>query len=96
MAWAHSGKGRIMKRDDAQERPLEIVDGSAAVPDADGAADADDLAPEDPPPEAAAVGNPDKKPAVAPPVPAHGEMASQEQLDEGERAVGQVESPEAP
>ena len=62
-------------------------DGNAPMPDASEAPDAEDLAPEDPPEAAPSVGNPDKKPAVAAPVPAHGEMASHEQLAEGEAAV---------
>src|SRR4051794_17637144 len=57
------------------------------VPDADDAATSADLAPPDPPAEAPTGPPTDKKPAVAAPVPAHGEMASMEQLDEGERAV---------
>jgi hypothetical protein len=60
---------------------------SAPLPDADEAPDAEDLVPEAPPAEAPMVGDPDKKPAVAAPVPAHGEMASAEQLAEGEKAV---------
>src|SRR3954470_21319842 len=58
------------------------------LPDAADAARAEDLVPEDPPSESPAddalAGH---KPAVDAPVPAHGEMASMEQLDEGERAV---------
>src|SRR3954463_12865488 len=57
------------------------------VPDADDAATSADLAPPDPPAEAPTGPPTRKKPAVGAPVPAHGEMASQEQLDEGERAV---------
>ncbi|HWJ63042.1 MAG TPA: hypothetical protein VNS19_13825 [Acidimicrobiales bacterium] len=63
--------------------PIEIDHGDAVVPDAGDAARARDLLPEDPPADAPATGDPDKKPAVSPPVPAHGEMASQEQLREG-------------
>jgi hypothetical protein len=66
---------------------VQVDHGDAVVPDADEAASVADLAPEDPPADAPATGDPDKKPAVAAPVPAHGEMASQEQLDEGEAAV---------
>jgi hypothetical protein len=62
-------------------------DASAPLPDADEAPDAEDLVPKAPPSEAPMVGDPDKKPAVAAPVPAHGEMASAEQLAEGEKAV---------
>lgn len=69
------------------QAPIEIRDGDAVVPDAEEAASASDLLPEDPPGDAEATGDPDKKPAVAPPVPAHGEMASQAQLDEGDAAV---------
>lgn len=60
---------------------------SVALPDADQAATAADLAPADAPAEAPAVGDPDKKPAVAAPVPAHGEVASMDQLQEGDTAV---------
>ena len=73
--------------DHHQQAPIEVERGNAVVPDAADAATADDLAPEEPPRGAPATGDPDKKPAVSPPVPAHGEMASQEQLDEGDRAV---------
>jgi hypothetical protein len=66
---------------------LDVEHGDASVPDSDDAADVDDLLPEDPPTDAPATGDPNKKPAVAAPVPAHGEMASQEQLDEGDEAV---------
>jgi hypothetical protein len=57
------------------------------MPDADDAPKADDLAPDAPSAEAPMVGDPDKKTAVEAPVPAHGEMASAEQLAEGEKAV---------
>jgi hypothetical protein len=74
-------------RDHHQQAPIEVEHGDAVVPDADEAARAEDLAPEEPPTEAPAIGDPDKKPAVSPPVPAHGEMASREQLAEGDAAV---------
>jgi hypothetical protein len=57
------------------------------MPDADDALTADDLLPEDPPADAPTADPTDRKPAVKPPVPTHGEMASREQLEEGERAV---------
>src|SRR3954469_25904497 len=58
------------------------------LPDAADAARAEDLVPEDPPADAPTDRKlADHKPAVDAPVPAHGEMASMEQLDEGERAV---------
>jgi hypothetical protein len=64
------------------QAPIDIEHGSAVVPDADDAATKEDLAPEDPSDAAPAIGDPDKKPAVGPPVPAHGEMASREQIRE--------------
>lgn len=57
------------------------------MPDADDAAGVADIVPDDPPADAPTIGDPDKKPAVAAPVPAHGEMASAEQLAEGAGAV---------
>src|SRR3954452_16846138 len=57
------------------------------LPDAQDAPRADDLTPDDPPEDAPTGAPTDKKPAVEAPVPAHGEMASAEQLAEGERAV---------
>lgn len=57
------------------------------IPDADEALSSRDLAPPEPPEGAPTGPATNKKPAVAAPVPAHGEMASKEQLDEGERAV---------
>jgi hypothetical protein len=71
---------------DAQA-PIETEHGDAAVPDAEDAATSDDLLPEDPPADAPATGDPDKKPSVRPPVPAHGEMASQEQIREAVEAA---------
>lgn len=77
-----------MARDDQHpQAPIRTEGGDAVVPDAADASVAADLVPEDPPASAPATGDPDKKPSVSPPVPAHGEMASQEQLDEGDRAV---------
>ena len=70
-----------------QQAPIQVERGDAVVPGAEDAATAADLAPEEPPASMPATGDPNKKPAVSPPVPAHGEMASQEQLDEGDRAV---------
>lgn len=64
------------------QAPIEIEDGSAVVPDAEDAARAEDLAPEEPSEGAPAIGDPNKKPSVSPPVPAHGEMASREQIRE--------------
>src|SRR3954462_1106012 len=57
------------------------------LPDPDEAPSAEDLVPAEPPAGATSGAPTRKKPAVGAPVPAHGEMASQEQLDEGERAV---------
>jgi hypothetical protein len=57
------------------------------LPDAADAAEAEDLVPDDPPGAAPRLGHGDHKPAVKAPVPAHGEMASADQLAEGERAV---------
>src|SRR5688500_5942812 len=71
-----------MTADESTQAPIEVEDGNAVVPDAEDAPTKDDLAPEDPPADAPATGDPDKKPAVSPPVPAHGEMASQEQIRE--------------
>jgi hypothetical protein len=71
-----------MASDPHPQAPIDIEHGDAIVPDADDAATAADLAPEDPPADAPAIGDPDKKPSVSPPVPAHGEMASQEQIRE--------------
>jgi hypothetical protein len=68
--------------DPDQQAPIDIEGGSAVVPDADEAATKDDLVPEEPSAGAPAIGDPDKKPSVRPPVPAHGEMASQEQIRE--------------
>jgi hypothetical protein len=62
------------------------------MPDADDAPTSEDLAPPDPPEHAPTGPATNKKPAVAAPVPTHGEMASQEQLDEGERAVAEAEA----
>ena len=59
----------------------------AELPDADDAADAEDLVPDDPPARAPRGDHDDNKPAVKAPVPAHGELASADQLAEGERAV---------
>ncbi len=60
--------------------------GNAVVPDAEDALTKDDLAPEDPPAAAPAIGDPDKKRDPRP-IPAHGEMASREQLREAVLAV---------
>ena len=76
-----------MARDPHPQAPVEVEGGDAVVPDADDAADHEDLLPEDPPADLPATGDPDKKPAVSPPVPAHGEMASQEQLREAALAA---------
>ena len=57
------------------------------LPDPDDAPSAEDLVPADPPGDAPTGDDIGRKPAVAAPVPAHGEMASAEQLDEGARAV---------
>lgn len=57
------------------------------LPDPEDAPRAEDLTPPEPPEGAPVAGDPDQKPAVKAPVPAHGEMASSDQLNEGERAV---------
>lgn len=57
------------------------------MPDPDDAPTAGDLLPEDPPENVPTADPTDRKPAVKAPVPTHGEMASREQLEEGERAV---------
>lgn len=61
------------------------------MPDPADAPTADDLLPDEPPADAPTADPTDRKPAVKPPVPTHGEMASREQLDEGERAVDLAE-----
>ncbi|MCU1498599.1 MAG: hypothetical protein JWM47_2552 [Acidimicrobiales bacterium] len=61
---------------------LRIEDGDAVVPDAEDLPTHEDLAPEEPSAAAPAIGDPDKTSAVPPPVPAHGEMASREQIRE--------------
>jgi hypothetical protein len=66
---------------------VDVVDGDAVVPDAADAPDKDDLKPDAPPPGAPAEGDLDKTSAVDPPVPAHGEMASPEQIREATRAA---------
>ncbi|MCU1369305.1 MAG: hypothetical protein JWO77_499 [Ilumatobacteraceae bacterium] len=71
-----------MSKHDPRQAPIEIEGGSAVVPDAEDAATKEDLAPEEPSAAAPAIGDPDKKPSVGPPVPAHGEMASREQIRE--------------
>jgi hypothetical protein len=68
--------------DENQQAPIEVRGGDAVVPDAEDAPTKDDLVPEDPPSDAPAIGDADKKPSVGPPVPAHGEMASHEQIRE--------------
>lgn len=68
--------------DEDDPTTLHIDHGDAVVPDAEDLPTHEDLAPEDPSEAAPAIGDPDKKPAVPAPVPAHGEMASREQLRE--------------
>lgn len=70
--------------DDEATDPTELhtEDGSAVLPDADDAATEDDLRSEEPSSAAPAIGDPDKKTAIAPPVPAHGELASKDQIRE--------------
>lgn len=70
--------------DEASER--RATPNADAVPDADHASRAEDLLPEPPPENAPATGDPDKKSALGAPVPAHGALASTEQLDEGGEA----------
>lgn len=70
---------------------VQIEQGDAVVPDAEDAPTRDDLAPEDPPEEAPATGDPDKKTAVSAPIPAHGEMASAEQLKEATAAAEEAD-----
>lgn len=73
---------------DADEiRDVDVVDGDAVLPDADEAPESDELKPGDPPAGAPAEGDPAKKSAVAPPVPAHGEMASPEQIREAAQSA---------
>jgi hypothetical protein len=85
------GDGGERGDDRAGTRSVEVDDGDAVVPDAGSAPDKDDLKPEDPPVDGPAEGDPDKTSAVPPPVPAHGEMASAEQLEEAARAAREDE-----
>ena len=62
------------------------------LPDSEDAATADDLVPEDPPGDTPVRADRRTKTAVKAPVNAHGEMASAEQLAEGERAVDAADS----
>ena len=91
-----SGEGLAMAPNREPQSPIEVEHGDAVVPDADDAARARDLLPEDPPADAPVTGDPDKKPAVASPVPAHGEMASQEQLREAAIAAEASEAGATP
>jgi len=70
-----------------EQRSIETEDGDAVVPDAEDAPKAEELLPEEPADDAPAAGDPDKKPAVAPPVPAHGESASADQIREATEAA---------
>jgi short-subunit dehydrogenase len=81
---AGSGDGQraAMADDTSSDTDLHVEGGDAVVPDAEDAATKDELVPDAPPAEAPAIGDPDKKAAVAAPVPAHGEMASKEQMRE--------------
>src|SRR5690606_12058237 len=76
----------------ADTRDVDVIKGDAVVPDADQAPDKDELKPEDPPASAPAEGDPNKASAVAAPVPAHGEMASREQIQEATRAAQEEDS----
>jgi NADH-quinone oxidoreductase subunit C len=84
----------VMPGEDAPATPEAVAEAdtgegpaSVELPDAGDAATAADLAPSEPTGDAPAVGDPDKKPAVGAPVPAHGEVASMDQLQEGDTAV---------
>lgn len=83
------GPGQRLAMSDDRPDPTELrtEHGDARLPDAEDAAEVEDLAAEDPPEGAPATGDPDKKPSVRAPVPAHGEMASQDQLAEAAEAV---------
>ncbi len=78
---------RAQPNADQPTRDIVVERGNAVVPDSEDAPRKDDLLPEDPPDAMPAEGDPDKKSAVAPPVPAHGEMASREQIQEAARAA---------
>lgn len=68
--------------DEHDPTELRIEDGDAVVPDEQDLPTHEDLAPEEPSAAAPATGDPEKKSAVPAPVPAHGEMASREQIRE--------------
>lgn len=72
---------------DQPSRDVEVQRGDAVVPDSADAPRKDDLVPEDPPDALPAEGDPDATSAVAPPIPAHGEMASPELIREATRAA---------
>lgn len=76
---------------DRQDQSPRIEGGDAVLPDAEDAPTSDDLVPEDPPADAPVTGGADQKTAVGPPVPAHGEMASQEQIREAALAEDEAD-----
>lgn len=65
--------------------------GDAQLPDAEDAPTSEDLRPEPASDDAPTTGSTNDPSAVAAPVPAHGEMASQEQLDEAKEAMRREE-----
>lgn len=77
--------------DDPTRPPIKTKQGDAVVPDAEDAPTKDELMPEDPPEDAPATGDPDKKAAVPAPVPAHGEVASREQIREAALAAEEAD-----
>lgn len=74
----------------------KIEGGDAVLPDAEDAPTSDDLVPEDPPADAPVTGDADQKTAVGPPVPAHGEMASREQIREAALAEEEADRDDPP
>lgn len=78
---------------DDRDDPTELhVEGGSARVDEDDLPDADDLRPDDPPADAPTRGDRDARSAISAPVPAHGEMASGEQLDEATTAAEEDEA----
>ena len=80
-----------------EEDTGEAAEGAdpAAVPDAEDAPKAKDIAPPEPPADAPVTAGTDEAPAVDAPVPSHGEVASAQQLAEGEKAVDATEGGDA-
>lgn len=77
------------EHDDPTE--LHVEDGSAQVDEGD-LPDRDDLLPDDPPADAPETGDRGSRSAIAAPVPAHGEMASREQMREAAAAAERDEA----